>query len=169
MPPRRHALLITAVVLALLATALGVTAVGAESQRALAVRLHMSGDQEVTATCAPPDVCGDPDATGIAWIQIVPALDRVCFRLSWQSIDGSVWGAHIHGRISDADPAPVRVPLFMRDPTDPSTHFAGTDSTSGCTTSAAWADVIAADRGDFYVNVHSTVFPGGAVRAELDD
>ena len=166
---RRHALLITATTLALLVTALGVTAVGAESQRALAVRLHMSGDQEVTPTCAPPEICGDPDASGTALIQIVPVLDRVCFRLSWEDIDGSVWGAHIHGPISEGDPSPVLVPLFMHPPTDPSTHFEGTDSTSGCTISATWADAIAADPGDFYVNVHSTVFPAGAIRAELDD
>lgn len=166
----RRKLLVTSFVLAALAIVLSVAAVSADSQRAFAGRLIMTGDQEVIAgTCAPPQVCGDPDAIGTAIVQVVPALDRVCFKLDWQGIDGTVWGAHIHGPSTTQTAANVVVPLFMRNPADASTHFSGTDSTSGCTTSATWADQIAADPASFYVNVHSTVYGPGAIRAQLAD
>lgn len=167
---RRPALLISAIVVAALLTALGATVVAAESQKALAVKLTMTGDQEVIAdTCAPPDVCGDPDATGTARIKIVPAIDRVCFRLEWSGIDNTVWGAHIHGPATPQQAAPVLVTLFMMNPADSSTHLGGTDAVSACVSSVGLATAIAADPASYYVNVHSDVYPGGAVRAQLGD
>ena len=56
------------------------------------------------------------------------------------------------------------VGLFMGTP------FEGTDSTSGCV--AADSSVIKEIRQDpsaYYVNVHSTLFPAGAVRGQLGD
>ncbi|MBA3267249.1 MAG: CHRD domain-containing protein [Acidimicrobiia bacterium] len=38
---------------------------------------------------------------------------------------------------------------------------------AGCLTNYALAADIAADPGDYYVNVHNTPFPGGAVRGQL--
>lgn len=163
--PRSTALL--AVIGAALLVATSISIVGAASQRAYVERLTLTGDQEVTATCAPPTVCGDPDAVGTARIQIVPALDRVCFRLEWSGIDGTVWGAHIHGPATRSQAAGILVPLFMLDPSAPTTHFAGTDAASGCVDDAD-ADAIAANPSMYYVNVHSTVFNPGAIRAQLD-
>ena len=164
--PRSTTLL--AVVGAALLLASSISLVGATSQQALVVNLTLTGDQEVVGTtCAPPTVCGDPDAVGHARIQIVPALDRVCFRLSWSGIDGTVWGSHIHGPATRTQAAGILVPLFMRDPTMPSTHLAGTDAISGCVTGAA-ADAIAANPGMYYVNVHSTTYNPGAIRSQLD-
>ena len=167
MPRTRSAPLLALIGAALLVVS-SVSLVSADSQRALATRLTLTGDQEVVGTtCAPPEVCGDPDAIGHARIQIVPALDRVCFRLDWSGIDGTVWGAHIHGPATTQQAAGIVVPLFMRDPAAPATHFAGTDSTSGCVTDPD-ADAVAADPGMYYVNVHSTVYGPGAIRAQLD-
>ena len=73
-----------------LALTLSVSAVSAESQRAFAGRISMTGAAEVPGP-------GDPDASGTAIIVIVPALDRVCWMLSWDDIDGTVSAAHIHG------------------------------------------------------------------------
>ena len=177
---RRRTTLITAALAASLLLALGVVSVSADSQRALSVKVTMTGDQEVVgnpATCAPPSVCGDPNATGTAKIQIVPALDRVCFRLEWSGIDGTVWGAHIHGPATTLEARPVRVGFLMLDPAVPATHLAGTDSLAGCVEAApvsegsseTWADRIAADPSMFYVNVHSTVYGPGAIRAQLGE
>lgn len=164
--PRSTTLL--AVLGAMLLLASSISLVGATSQRALVVNLTMTGDQEVIGTsCAPPAVCGDPDAVGHARIQIVPALDRVCFRLSWSGIDGTVWGSHLHGPATRSQAAGIVVPLFMHDPTTPATHLAGDDSVSGCVVDAD-ADAIAANPGMYYVNVHSTTYNPGAVRSQLD-
>ena len=77
------ALAVLSAVLLLLVT---VAVAGAASQRAFVTNLTLTGDQEViggAAPCAPPTVCGDPDAVGTARVQIVPALDRVCVRIDW--------------------------------------------------------------------------------------
>ena len=103
---------------------LGVAAlpVAAGTRQADVYRLTLTGDQEATATCAPPAVCGDPDATASMWIQVHAVQDRVCFRASWSSIDGTVVAAHIHPAPVGV-PGPVAIPLFEGT-------FAGTDSTS---------------------------------------
>lgn len=170
---RRPTILVAAALAALLLVALGGAAVSAESQRALATKVTMTGDQEVigtgpTPSCAPPTVCGDPNAIGSAKIHIVPALDRVCFELEWSGIDGTVWGAHIHGPADTAHAAGILVPFLMLNPADPSSHLAGTDSLAGCMSDPD-ADAVAANPSMYYVNVHSTVFGPGAVRAQLGD
>ena len=85
----------------------------------------------------------------------------VCFRASWSSIDGTVVAAHIHPAPVGV-PGPVAIPLFEGT-------FAGTDSTSGCVSANGLAAANIANPSGYYVNIHSTVFPPGAVRAQLAD
>jgi hypothetical protein len=103
---------------------------------------------------------GDPDASGTAVITLNQGQGEVCFDLSWAEIDGTVTAAHIH--IGAATVAgPVVVGLFAG-------AFEGTDSASGCV--AASEELIKAIRQDpasYYVNIHSDVFPAGAVRGQL--
>jgi hypothetical protein len=40
------------------------------------------------------------------------------------------------------------------------------DPAKGCTTSS-FADAIASNPSNYYVNVHSSTFPGGAIRGQL--
>ena len=163
----RRTTFLAAVTAASVLLALTVATVSADPPRALVVNVTMTGDQEVIGTtCAPPAVCGDPDAVGSAHIVVTPAADRVCFRLSWSGIDGSVWGAHIHGPATTTQAAPIRVPFLMRTP-GAADNLDGTDSLAGCVASPDWADAIAANPASFYVNVHSTVYGPGAVRAQL--
>jgi hypothetical protein len=164
---RRIPLLITALVLALL-LGLGLAAVSTASQGASVFTVTMTGDQEVWANpaCAPPLVCGDPDATGTARIVVSPASDRVCFNIRWSGIDGGVWGAHIHGPATTLEAAPIRVAFLMLTP-GADDNLSGTDHIAGCVASSDWADQIAANPGSFYVNVHSTVYGPGAIRAQL--
>ena len=152
------ALAVLSAVLLLLVT---VAVAGAASQRAFTAKLTLTGDQEVIGTtCAPPTVCGDPDAVGTAKVKIVPALDRVCVRIDWTDIDGSVWGAHIHGPATTQQAAPILVPFLMLTPGAPG-NLAGDDSLEMCVTSS-FADAIAANPSMYYLNVHSfpNVQPG---------
>lgn len=103
---------------------------------------------------------GDPDASGTASLRLNPGKGEVCFDLAWAEIDGTVTAAHIH--VGPAGVAgPVVVPLF-------SGSFSGTDSASACV--SADRDLLLAiiqNPENYYVNVHSTVFPAGAVRGQL--
>lgn len=104
---------------------------------------------------------GDPDASGTASLQLNQGQGEVCFDLSWADIDGTVTAAHIH--IGSATVAgPVVVPLFVAQ------SFSGTGSASDCV--PADEELLKAIRQNpegYYVNVHSTVFPAGAIRGQL--
>jgi hypothetical protein len=150
-----------AVLSAMLLLLVTVAVAGAASQRAFVAKLTLTGAAEVPGP-------GDPDAVGTAKVQIVPALDRVCVSIDWTDIDGSVWGAHIHGPATTQQAAPILVPLLMLTPGAPG-NLAGDDSLEICVTDAD-ADAIAANPSAYYLNVHS--FPNfnpGAIRAQLSD
>ncbi|HYV02267.1 MAG TPA: CHRD domain-containing protein [Actinomycetota bacterium] len=127
-------------------------AVGADAGRPFATTL--TGAAEV-----PP---ADPDASGTASIILNQGLGTVCFDVSWENVDGTVFASHIHFAPAGMN-GPIVVPLFAGS-------FAGTDSASGCVDDVD-RDLIKAIRQDpsaYYVNVHSTPnFPGGAIRGQL--
>jgi hypothetical protein len=104
---------------------------------------------------------GDADASGSASIVLNQGLATVCFDVSWEDIDGTVVASHIHvGPVGVA--GPVVVTLFTGG-------FGGTDAVSGCATGVdrGLIKAIRQDPSAYYVNVHSTVFPAGAVRGQL--
>jgi hypothetical protein len=105
---------------------------------------------------------GDPNGTGTASIQLNQGQGTVCFSLSWQDVDGTVFAGHIHVAPAGS-PGPIVVPLF-------SGSFAGTDSVSGCVENVdpALIKAIRQDPAAYYVNIHSTPdFPAGALRGQL--
>jgi hypothetical protein len=104
---------------------------------------------------------GDPDASGTAFITLNQGQGEVCFDLSWAGIDGTVMAAHIH--VGPATVAgPVVVGLFAGS-------FEGTDSASACVSgvSEALIKAIRQNPANYYVNIHSDVFPAGAIRGQL--
>jgi hypothetical protein len=101
---------------------------------------------------------GDPDGSGVATITLNQGLGEVCFSISVSGITLPAIGAHIHVG-SAAVAGPVVVPLTSPD---------ASGSSSGCV--SADPDLIKAIRQnpeDYYVNVHSTEYPAGAVRGQL--
>ena len=140
--------------MAALAAVAGIAGVVSAQGRPLATDL--TGSEEAPGP-------GDADATGMARLTLNQGRGEVCFDLSWADIDGTVVAAHIH-EAAPGVPGPVEVGLFM------GTMFDGTDSASGCV--EADGSVIKEIRQDpsaYYVNVHSDVFPAGAVRGQLGD
>ena len=113
--------------------------------------LTMTGAQEAPGP-------GDPDGIGTASFTFNRGLGEVCFSLDVEDIVLPAIGAHIHVAPAGS-PGPVVIPL-----TAP-----GADGTSsGCV--SADGDLVKAitkDPASYYVNVHTTDFPGGAVRAQL--
>ena len=135
------------------------SAVSAAGMRAGVFRLSLTGNQEATATCAPPAVCGDPDAAAAMILIVNPARDTVCFLTKWWNIDGTVVAAHIH-RAPVGVAAGVVIPLFAGS-------FNGTDKLRGCVSANGLASALLANPSAYYVNIHSTVYPAGAVRTQL--
>jgi hypothetical protein len=106
-----------------------------------------------------PNNAGDPDGTGTAVVRILRGEGKVCFKLTVQNVALPSVGAHIHRGAAGVN-GPIVVQLVAPG---------ASGTSSGCTTGVATAliDEILANPAGFYVNVHTTEKPGGAVRAQL--
>lgn len=113
------------------------------------MRASLHGAEEVP-------IRGDPDGLGEAQITTVDRTDNFCYTLSVRNIEPAT-AAHIHrGRRGVAGP-PV---ITLDAPTD--------GDSNGClSVASSLIDEIERNPGAFYVNVHNSRFPGGAVRGQL--
>jgi hypothetical protein len=117
----------------------------------------LDGKQEVQVPGKPP--VGDPkgSATGIVRVQ----GNRVTFAFSWEEITAPTLG-HIHEGAAGTN-GDVKVPLFATAMPDTATAAAGILTVSD----PAIADALRANPENFYLNLHTKEFPGGAVRGNL--
>jgi len=98
---------------------------------------------------------GDPDGSGVARVTVDTATGRICYVIRVANIAPAT-AAHIH-EAPPGQAGPVRQGLIA--PTR--------GRSAGCVTNYQLAGEIAADPGDYYVNVHNPMYPGGAVRGQL--
>jgi len=105
----------------------------------------MDGLQEVPGP-------GDPDGAGTAVLDIDPAALAIDWNIAVSNIDFPLTGAHIHQA-----PAGVAGPIVV----DFSSQLNGTGLVD--------ADLAAvlANPTNYYVNVHNSLFPAGAIRGQL--
>jgi hypothetical protein len=100
----------------------------------------------------------DPDGSGTATIRLRAGEGQVCFTISASAITLPSAGAHIHRAAVDAS-GDIVVPL---------TAPGSTGASSGCVSATRQlATEILGNPSGFYVNVHTTDFPAGALRAQL--
>jgi hypothetical protein len=102
---------------------------------------------------------GDPDGTGAARITLNQGQGTVCWTIHVEDITLPAAAAHIH-----SGPAEVAGPVVVTlSPPD-----AAGDS-AGCATDVdpALIKEIRKSPSQFYVNVHTSDFPAGAVRGQL--
>ena len=122
----------------------------ARHHRAKALKANLKGASEVPGPA-------DPDGRGKARIVVRPKAGEVCFRLSWKNIAEPPTKAHIHkGAKGVAGPVVV-------------TLFDGTAVHKGCVTGldpAVLKDIKRHPR-QYYVNIHNSEFPDGAIRGQL--
>jgi CHRD domain len=103
---------------------------------------------------------GDANATGTSRLRLNLGQGEVCHETSWADVDGMVFAGHIH--VGGATVAgPVVVTLLTGS-------FAGTDQASACVqVDRELIKAVIQNPENYYVNVHSTGFPAGAVRGQL--
>lgn len=85
---------------------------------------------------------------------------EICYELSVRRLTEAPFGAHIHGVAGRTEAAvPVVTLVHPSSATGTSTDCVAVE--------AGLLAAIVADPGDYYVNVHTTAFPGGEVRGQL--
>jgi hypothetical protein len=96
---------------------------------------------------------GDPDGSGWADVTINLGQSEVCWKIDYENLDPTT-AAHIHRGLAGVNGPPV-------------VNFSASIG-GGC--AEADQDLlkeILQNPSDFYVNVHTTVFPPGAIRGQL--
>jgi hypothetical protein len=144
-----HALRTSALVAAALVAGVGLLAptAGAEPPNPTLVA-GLSGAREVPGP-------GDRNGSGLATVTVDAASEEICYELTVRNIAAAT-AAHIH-EADRHDAGDVVQPLDA--PTD--------GSSSGCVVNTALAPELVANPDGYYVNVHNSEFPGGAVRGQL--
>ncbi|HEX6331901.1 MAG TPA: CHRD domain-containing protein [Actinomycetota bacterium] len=140
------------------AATLLITAVPASAAPVKLVSALEGGDAEV------PDP-GDPDGTGAAQVTVAVKKQKVCFVLVTLNITLPAAAAHIHdGEAGVAGP----ISVTLRPPKE----IAGTGIglSKGCVKDQKRSLLrdIRRNPDQYYVNVHTTDYPGGAVRGQLE-
>jgi hypothetical protein len=98
----------------------------------------------------------DPDGHGEARIAINDATNQVCTHLEVRDI-GAVTAAHIHRGVAGVN-GPVVIALDAPDDND----------SNDCDTVAdSLVDELRHNPSGFYVNVHTTDYPDGAIRGQI--
>ena len=102
---------------------------------------------------------GDSDGTGIGMFILRPDQGQLCYTLAASNVILPTAASHIHrGDFTVAGPVII-----------PFTAPGANGTAEGCTTvdTGLLKDIIA-NPGGFYANIHTSDFPGGAVRAPLE-
>jgi hypothetical protein len=111
----------------------------------------LEGENEVPVT-------GDIDGSGTAMLTLNRGTGEVCWHIAVEDITLPTLAAHIH-EAPVGVPGDVVVTLGAPDASGVST---------GCTTAdRALVKDIAKNPSEYYVNVHNSDFPGGALRGQL--
>ena len=126
-----------------------------------AIRGQLAGSSTTTlGTSFAINLAGssEPNAKGTAVVRVRKDDGLVCYRLHAESVTLPTVAAHIHRGGPTAN-GPVVVPFQAPG---------ASGNSDGCATAqAAIIDEILATPSNFYVNVHTTEHPAGAMRAQL--
>ena len=155
--PLFAALLLAALVALALAGTASAAKLGGADQGGRLFTTTLSGAEEVNPLTGALGA-GDPDGSGLATLTVNPGQEEVCYELSVEGITLPSIGAHIH--VGDAgENGPVVVPLNPPDASGVS---------SGCAQVPRELSLaIIQNPENYYVNVHTTDFPNGALRGQL--
>ena len=149
---RRFAFIL-AVVAATTATMVSPAVAQSEAQQVTGLDASLSGSVVV-----PGPNAGDPDGSGTAHVVLIPADSRICYSLSASDI-GPATAAHIHQEAAGID-GPIVLEMLPPPPTQ--------RTSSECVeVDPALLDALLANPDGYYVDVHNSEFPNGAIRDQL--
>lgn len=101
---------------------------------------------------------GDPDGFGRAEITVADNADQICYDINDVRNISPITGAHIH-RGAPGVNGPVVFTL----------KHANEGGLKGCSSRSEWLeDQIEANPTAYYVNIHTSDFPNGAIRGQLN-
>lgn len=134
------------------------------AQTPLVARMDGPSDLTTSGTITPT---GDADGAGSAafTFDIVNPADavagaQVCFDLAYSNLTGTPTAAHIH-----RGAAGVGGPVVVIPPTLP--NLTATGGTGCVDIAPALATEIVTTPANFYINIHTSDFPAGAIRGQL--
>ncbi|HYH47918.1 MAG TPA: CHRD domain-containing protein [Acidimicrobiia bacterium] len=146
---------------------------------------HRSGSFSFELSGAQVPAGGDPAARAVAGLRLDPEAEMVCLRANWRDVAGAVTAIHVH-RAPEGKTGPHHIDLLDGE------HLAGAANRvefcvqvggaqgGGGTHAHAAGDhrpasspaeriqEVVDNPGEFYLNIHSTEFPDGAVRGQID-
>jgi hypothetical protein len=146
------------------ATVLGLSPAGSgaspsDGSHAIAVgSVRLSGSQEVPPTTSP----------GFGRFSYFAAGDTLCYVLTAFALGEAPVAAHIHVAPAGSN-GPIVVGLELPDPISADCIKAEPDSSlnSAMVLTQEELDAIIANEAGYYANVHTAMFPGGAIRGQL--
>jgi len=103
---------------------------------------------------------GDTDGMGVVFVSVDPSSGEICYEEAVWGITLPAAASHIH-----VNSMGLKGDVVVPFPTAPDAQ----GMTSGCTTASVegLAEAIASNPEQYYVNVHTSDFPDGAIRAQL--
>lgn len=100
---------------------------------------------------------GDPDGYARAQITVTDELDQICYDMNDIRNLDNITGMHIHRGRAGVN-GPVVFPMTQ----------ANEGGWKGCKKRAEWTEgAIERDPSNYYVNIHTTAYPDGAIRGQL--
>lgn len=119
--------------------------------------IRLSGENEVPV--------GDPDGSGWAKIRLRPDEGTVCYTIQVKNLD-EVTAAHIHlGAAGVNGGVVVDLAILTADSKTKGSSTFYRHCVEGV--SVDLLNSIKENKSEYYVNVHTTVFPAGAIRGQL--
>jgi len=126
----------------------GAPASAADEAKTTVFAVQLNGAQEVPRP-------GDPDGTGVGVLYVNRKSGEICYTLNVNNIEPATM-AHIH-----------EAARGVAGPVVKGLAAPANGRSEDCFVDAVLAKEIVKDPADYYLNVHNTGFPGGAIRGQI--